>query len=53
VLLGGCILGAVRGLPGAALTALERLKNPEDETWLRIRRTYDGWPPSSFPGIRV
>jgi hypothetical protein len=21
----------------------ERLKNPEDENWLMIRRTYDGW----------
>jgi hypothetical protein len=77
LLRGGCILGAVRGLLGAALTALtigttigavaaqrgappvpapmpavlrdyrpvtaERLKNPEDENWLMIRRTYDGW----------
>ena len=21
----------------------ERLKNPEDDNWLMIRRTYDGW----------
>jgi alcohol dehydrogenase (cytochrome c) len=21
----------------------ERLKNPEEENWLMIRRTYDGW----------
>jgi alcohol dehydrogenase (cytochrome c) len=25
-----------------AVTA-ERLKNPEEENWLMIRRTYDGW----------
>jgi alcohol dehydrogenase (cytochrome c) len=53
----GTMLGAVsaqRGAPPvpAPMPAVlrdygpvtaERLKNPEDENWLMIRRTYDGW----------
>ena len=50
-LLGGALPSAQQpgAAPGLALlrayrpVTAERLKNPEDENWLMIRRTYDGW----------